>query len=577
MRTIHHRKQSLAIAALLVLGQLSMLPASAANFTGNPITDCDYVLEVNETIDTKTNVVTSCEAIGVPPTAVVDQVWINVTGEAGANIMPAIGYTAEGFNEDNWYADSMIIAESNGTIIFDVPEDEYPIPNDFMIQYWWGDIDAITVNSIGIKVVNTATKPGDINDDGTVSVSDVVLLAKYLIEGAELAVPGNADLDKNGTLSGIDLTLLKRGILDGSLNKTPEEITPPVAGGEGFEQSAMEFVANIKLGWSLGNTLDSTSNTANSVYSFETAWGNPYTTKAMIDAVKAAGFNTVRVPVSWGQKMGSAPDYKVNEEWMNRIYEVVGYVLSNDMYCILNTHHDTEWQVPSYDNLDAQKAQLTALWTQIGQKFGHYDEHLIFETLNEPRLVGDPNEWNGGNATARAVVNEMNATALRAIRASGGNNDKRFVMIPPYCASPIASTVNDLQLPNDDHLIVSIHAYAPYDFALNVNGTASWDQGSGSYDIVQNFERLKNKFLSKGIPVIIGEFGALSKNNESERAEWVEYYLATASTYGIPCVWWDNGAFTGSGELFGLLNRHTCTITYPEIMAAMLRGVSSRS
>ncbi|MBE6846582.1 MAG: glycoside hydrolase family 5 protein [Ruminococcus sp.] len=564
---------SLVSAACLLVGQLAAMPSQAASFTGSPITDCDYVVEFGDVIDTETNFVTSCEALGVPATATVEQIWVNVSGEAGKNIMPAIGYTANGYNEENWYSDSIIITEANGTVVYDIPE-EYPIPNEFMIQYWWGDIDAITIESVGVKVAGSdADKLGDLNADDAVTVADAVAMARYLTENLIMTAPQNADLDDDGDIDAVDLTLLKRGILDGSLNQ-PEDI--PIQGGEGFEQSAMEFVANIKLGWNLGNTLDSTSNYANSAYGFETAWGNPYTTKAMIDAVKAAGFNTVRVPVSWGQKMGSGPDYKVNEEWMNRVYEVVGYVLDNDMYCILNSHHDTDWQVPSYSNLDAQKAQLSALWTQIGQKFGHFDEHLIFETMNEPRLVGHQDEWNGGTAEARAVVNEMNAAALSAIRASGGNNDKRFVMMPGYCASPIASVVNDIVLPDDDHLIVSIHAYTPYDFALNANGTSNWDQGSGSYEIVQNFERVKSKFISKGIPVIVGEFGAVNKNNLSERVEWVEYYVKTAASYGIPCVWWDNNLFNGNGENFGLVNRSSCRVEYPEIMEAMLRATADR-
>lgn len=566
------RKLGLATALCLLSAQLAAMPSQAATFTGSPISDCNYVKTYGTQINGDEPLKTSLQEIGVPASATVEEIWVNISGVAGKNIMPAIGYAADGYNEDNWYSDSMVIAEANGTVVFDIPE-EYPVENDFEVQFWWGDIDAMTVESIGIKVLGgDANVLGDLTADDAVNIADAVAMARYLAENAAILAPQNADLDGDGDIDAVDLTLLKRGIMDGTLGK--HNSGDPVGGGEGFDQTAMEFVKNIRLGWNLGNSLDATSDYANNAYGFETAWGNPYTTKAMIDAVKKAGFNTVRVPVSWGQKMGGAPDYKVSDEWMNRVYEVVGYVLDNDMYCILNSHHDTDWQVPSYSNLDAQKAQLTALWTQIGKKFANFDEHLIFETLNEPRLVGHADEWNGGTAEARAVVNEMNATCLSAIRASGGNNDKRFVVMPGYCASPIATVINDMKLPADDHLIVSIHAYTPYNFALNINGTANWDINSDSYEIVQNFERVKAKFINNGIPVIVGEFGALNKNNVSERAEWAEYYVKTASSYGIPCVWWDNNAYSGSGENFGLINRTSCTVQYPEIMDAMLRGLN---
>ncbi len=566
------RKLGLATALCLLTAQLAAMPSQAATITGTSIDECDYVRQYGTTVDADNGLETSLQEIGVPATATAEEIWVNVTGQAGQNIMPAIGYNADGYNEENWYSDSFITAEENCTIVFEIPA-EYPVENVFQVQFWWGDVDSMTVESIGVKVAGSdADMLGDLTADDTVNIADAVAMARYLAENVTMPAPQNADLDGDGDIDVIDLTLLKRGIMNGTLGKTEPDV--PVQGGEGFDQTAMEFVANLGLGWNLGNTLDSTSDYAGNAYGFETAWGNPYTTKAMIDAVKAAGFNTVRIPVSWGQKMGSAPDYKVNEEWLNRVYEVVGYVLDNDMYCILNSHHDTDWQVPSYSNLDAQKAQLTALWTQVGQKFANFDEHLIFETMNEPRLVGHADEWNGGTAEARAVVNEMNATALAAMRASGGNNDKRFVIMPGYCASPIATVINDIQLPDDDHIIVSIHAYTPYNFALNANGTSNWDINSDSYEIVQNFERVKSKFINNGIPVIVGEFGAVNKNNLSERVEWAEYYVKTATSYGIPCVWWDNNLFNSNGENFGLINRNSCTVEYPEIMAALLRGLN---
>ncbi len=561
---------------LLMSTMLSAMPASAEpSFTAEDISQCDYVVEVNKVITTsdasETNglpiqVDLSCSDIGVKGSDVITQIWVNYTGEAGKNVMPAIGYSAPGYNEDGWYCEGLAIKEGSGTVVFDLPED-YPLPDQFIVQHWWGDIDTMTVNSVGLKTASGTgmgmpTRLGDVNDDKTVNIADAVALVSFLTQGKSLASPANADMDKNKTVNAADLTLLKRKLLN------------PASMDD--SQTAMEFVSNIKVGWNLGNTLDSLSDTAKSVYSFETAWGCPYTTKAMIDKIKEAGFNTVRVPVSWGQKMGGAPDYKVSDEWMARVQEVVDYVIDDGMYCILNCHHDTDWQKPRKSVMDSQTPKLTALWTQIANRFSEYDEHLIFETLNEPRLVGETTEWTGGDAEARECVNIMNETALKAIRATGGNNAKRFVMIPPYAAAPDDATLNDLRIPDDDHIIVSIHAYRPYNFALNTAGENTWSESTGSYEIHQFMKAAQSKFISKGIPVIIGEFGALNKNNESYRAAWVEYYLKAADSYGIPCVWWDNNAFTGSGENFGLLNRNTMEIQYPDLMAAILRGVANR-
>ena len=153
-------------------------------------------------------------------------------------------------------------------------------------------------------------------------------------------------------------------------------------------RNSQEIVNDMGVGWNLGNSLDCI---ASWIYNgnpsqYETAWGNPVTTKAMIDTVKAAGFNTVRIPVSWGEHMGASPDYTVNSDWINRVEEVVNYVLDNDMYAIINVHHDGEWCIPTYANEISASDKLQKLWIQIANKFKNYDDHLIFEALNEPRL-----------------------------------------------------------------------------------------------------------------------------------------------------------------------------------------------
>ena len=158
---------------------------------------------------------------------------------------------------------------------------------------------------------------------------------------------------------------------------TPEVIT--IA-----DISSQELVADMKLGWNLGNTLDATGGIA---LESERAWGNPTTTQEMIDEVLAQGFNVIRIPVTWEGHFGDGPDYKVHEIWMNRVQEVVDYAYNKGAYVILDIHHE-EWHFPSEENKEAASEILTALWTQIAERFKDYDEHLIFDGLNEPRKKG---------------------------------------------------------------------------------------------------------------------------------------------------------------------------------------------
>lgn len=186
-------------------------------------------------------------------------------------------------------------------------------------------------------------------------------------------------------------------------------------------KSAKEVASEMGIGWNLGNTFDShgdwiVEETEGSVKDFETAWKNPVTTKAMIDKVKEAGFKTVRIPITWKQHMGKAPNYTVDEAWMDRINEVVDYVIDDGLYAIIDVHHDEEWCIPTAVAKEKSKEQLEALWTQIATRFKEYDSHLIFETLNEPRVIGSELEWMGGSSEEREAVNELNEAALKTIR-----------------------------------------------------------------------------------------------------------------------------------------------------------------
>lgn len=332
--------------------------------------------------------------------------------------------------------------------------------------------------------------------------------------------------------------------------------------------TASELVKEMKLGWNLGNTLDASQPSWTKVtdpIKFETSWGNVQTTQQIIDTVKAGGFNVVRIPVTWETHIGEAPDYTIQPEWMARVKEVVNYAYGDGTFVILNLHHE-EWHFPSEENYPAASEKLKAVWTQIAAEFADYDQHLIFEGMNEPRMKGTPQEWSGGTPEAREVINKLNADFVSTIRAQGGNNPDRCLMIPTIAASGDSAALQGVTVPEDDKVIVSIHAYKPYGFALDKNGTKEFDPAADTGEIDNIMNNLKTNFLDKGIPVVIGEYGFMNKENIEARVAALDYYLSAARSNGIPCVWWDNGAFIGSGENFGLLDRATCTWKYPELM-----------
>jgi len=357
---------------------------------------------------------------------------------------------------------------------------------------------------------------------------------------------------------------------------SPAYLTPQ----QFIDTNAVSFAAGMKLGWNLGNTLDT-----NNLYwlppdadisRFETAWGNPVTTKENIDTIKKAGFDTIRIPVSWAKAADS--EYNICASWMERVTEVVNYAAANDMYIILNTHHDED--IFKFTDKDINKSLVVfrKIWMQIASQFKNYNEKLIFEALNEPRTKGSAAEWSGGTKEEHDNINKYYEVFVNVVRNSGGNNDKRFLMINTYAASADEIAVNNLVLPADtieNKLMVSIHSYAPYNFALNKNVSFNtWNRNNPADTSAINagIDRVYNRFVSNGIPVVMGEFGAMSKNNEETRALWAEYYTGYARSKGIPCVWWDNGGFTGDGELFGLLNRHNNTFVYPLVLNALKRG-----
>jgi len=335
-----------------------------------------------------------------------------------------------------------------------------------------------------------------------------------------------------------------------------------------------EMVRSMGLGWNLGNTLDAYyENTLDS----ETLWANPCTAQEMIDTVQAAGFNTLRIPVTWAAHVGAAPDYIIDPVWLDRVREVVDYGYGIGMYVIINTHHDDNfWFIPDRKHEEATTGQFSALWAQICERFQDYGERLLFESANEPRVVGSLLEWGGGTISQRAVVNRINQAFVETVRASGGNNAKRWLLIPTYGASYDPVPMRALKLPDDDRLIVSIHAYYPRGFAFEKKTEERVFNEKVRKGVEKMLGRIYRTFVAKGIPVYMGEFGAAEKNNEHERAKYAQHYVSEALRYGIYCAWWDNGYFPeyGGDEIditFALLDRRTLEWRFPDIIETFLR------
>ncbi len=371
-------------------------------------------------------------------------------------------------------------------------------------------------------------------------------------------------------------------------------ITVPEISMEAFElpeSEALSFVHDMKIGWNLGNTFDASTDTnKEDEMSYETLWCGVPTTKEMIDTLKEAGFNTVRIPVSWHNHVSEDGNYTISDAWMNRVQEVVDYVIDNDMYVIINIHHDnsTSYMYPSPEYLEQSKAYVKAIWTQVAERFADYDEHLLMESLNEPRLVDTNYEWwldmsSQDCVDAVQCVNELNQVFVDTVRALGGNNADRYLLVPGYDASLQGATNQYFTLPNDiegneNKILVEVHAYTPYAFALQApseaGSTDQWslDSSSSTSEIDSLMDSLYNKYTKNGIGVVIDEFAARDKgNNTQARVDFATYYIAAARARGITCCWWDNNSFTGNGENMGLLRRRVGTFLYPEMVEGLMK------
>lgn len=379
------------------------------------------------------------------------------------------------------------------------------------------------------------------------------------------------------------------GKITSSTNQT--SVTDP-SGLIGMNQA--KLVKAMGLGWNLGNQLEAVM----SQMPGETNWGNPVITEDLIKAVKAAGFQSIRIPVSYFKKIGEAPDYKIDPAWLDRIQEVVDYCVKNGLYTVINIHGDGYQSIDGgwlYCNAEDQKPiqdKFQAIWKQIATRFKDYDDHLIFESMNE---ISDMS-YSGPKKEMYDNLNTYNRIFLDTIRQTGGNNDKRWVQMPGW-NTDITFTAGDYgfvipedrylsdQIPNgESRIMISVHYYSPWDFCGGESGQITqWGDDakdstkastySGQSVMAKQFRLLNERFVSKGYPVIISEFGAIDKSEDDKdnpyyREQFDRKVCENSLKYGCIPICWDNGYNAKYG--FALFDRTTCKVTQQGIIDAMM-------
>ncbi len=377
------------------------------------------------------------------------------------------------------------------------------------------------------------------------------------------------------------LALLMLPVL--SINASAEELTG---------MTATEIVSQMGIGWNLGNTFDATGGDPADVYSQEQSWGNPIVDAALMKRVKEAGFTTIRIPITWYRHVLDDGKFTINPAFMARIKEVVDMAYAEGLYVIINMHHEAWLNTKTMDK-DYEKigVQLAAMWKQIAAAFADYDQHLIFESMNEPRMAGTSVEWTGNKAGSEAV-NYLNQVFVEAIRNDAqGHNGERVLMIPGYAASSTTTLMAAIKMPTfngaqAENIAISVHCYNPYDFCLSDKMEVfdrSNKQHTSSIDTV--FSNIQRLFLDKGIPVVMGETGATNTNNNtSSRESWAYHVGSKAAAYGVPICIWDNGNnATYGGECHVWVRRsqnpklrsQANPLPFPTVVEQLFKGAAS--
>lgn len=359
------------------------------------------------------------------------------------------------------------------------------------------------------------------------------------------------------------------------------ENKPSQTAGKMRNITSQQLVEDMTFGWNLGNTLDVCQADRDGDGKInehveagekvdETLWGNPKATKELFTSLKKNGVNAVRIPVTWRDHMDS--NGNIDREWMDRVQQVVDYAYSQGMYVIINVHHDGggDPKFGAWIIEESQKDYNTFLkkyknvWKQIAERFKNYSDYLIFESMNE---VGFDTLYNKNKADAYNLINKINQDFVDIIRATGGNNAKRHLLIAGYYTD-IERTCDLLyKMPDDkaERCILSVHYYTPWDFCTcDIKHT--WGTNSEVRQMETLIGKMKKNFVDKGIPVIIGEYAA-SGSDLSSCIFFIEKLNKLCSDYGIATFIWDSGR---------QVNRKTYKWRTPQYLEALKRATSGK-
>lgn len=411
-----------------------------------------------------------------------------------------------------------------------------------------------------------------------------------------------ADANESTEPRSMTLTLTSEGADDVTISvsqegREPDPTEPEKPDFVEPDQTGMRDISSVQLtemmgvGWNLGNSLEAIVASGDTFSGGETSWGNPPVSKTLIDAVKAAGFNMIRIPVSWSHMIEDESTYYISYEWKLRVEEVVNYALDNDMFVMINIHWDGGWMnSPTHADQEAINTKLAAIWKQLAKFFRDYDDRLLFAGSNEVHVEGNYNTPSAENAE---VQNSFNQTFINTVRATGGRNTYRHLVVQTYNTN-IEFGENFMVIPEDDtddRLMVEVHFYDPYQFTLQEDGVALWGSeyaggpshaGWGDEDWVDEiFGRTKTAFVDKGYGVILGEYAASLRTNPSNttfeehvkaRNHYLNYVTKKALENGMVPVYWDNGP-TGNNAS-GLFDRSTGNQEHADAIEAIISAMN---
>lgn len=368
------------------------------------------------------------------------------------------------------------------------------------------------------------------------------------------------------------------------------DTTAPAGTGSG-SSTAMRNVTSLQLskemspGWNLGNSLEAFNGNQPYVWGSanfsEQAWGNPKVTQALMNAVKAAGFKSVRIPAAW--KHYADADDNISPQWMARVKEVVDYSRGAGLYVVLNVHWDGGWMQPTYARQAAANARLAKFWTQIANAFKDHDDFLLFAGTNEVMVDGD---YSPPTAEYCAVQKGFNQVFVDAVRATGGNNAKRHLVVQAFNTNIDHALTCNATLPTDavaSRLFMEVHYYDPFNFTINEKSSI-WQWGAiatdpaatetwanESYTDAQ-FRKMKTAFVDKGVPVLVGEYAAILRSevdpSGTYRTYWDQAITKSAVRHGLVPVYWDNGYLTN--RQMGLFDRASGAQGFPDVISAIV-------